>query len=43
VGHCCGAGDQADEGIATETKANHFATQGILLHGESERHEGGSG
>jgi hypothetical protein len=35
--------DRADEGIATETKANHFATHGILLRCENERHKGGSG
>jgi hypothetical protein len=35
--------DQADEGISTETKADYFATHGILLRGKSERHEGDSG
>jgi hypothetical protein len=35
--------DRVDEGIATETKANHCAMYGNLLCGKSERHEGGSG
>jgi hypothetical protein len=34
--------DQVDEGVAIETKANHFAMHGLLLRGEGEHHEGGS-
>ena len=33
---------RADKGVATEAKTDDFATDGILLSGECERHEGGS-